>query len=101
MLRLQRAVLAIGMFSLFEALLQTKLNWAKPFDELHCYLNKHDKGHLASAFTDYGLAINALKHGRGRSHTQLLGRASTLDFKVRAAGDLFGEEATSPKSMSW
>jgi hypothetical protein len=92
MLRLQRAVLAIGMFSLFEALLQTKMNWAKPFDELHRYLNQHDKAHLASVFTDYRLAINALKHGQGRSHTELLARASTLDFKVRAAGDLFGEE---------
>jgi hypothetical protein len=92
MLRLQRAVLAIGMFSLFEALLQTKLNWAKPFDELHRYLNEHDNQQLASAFTDYRLAINALKHGQGRSHTELLARASALDFRVRAAGDWFGEE---------
>jgi hypothetical protein len=92
MLRLQKAVLAIGMFSLFEALLQTKMNWAKPFDELQRYLDKHDEKHLASAFSDYRLAINALKHGQGRSRTELLARASTLEFKVRAAGDLFGEE---------
>ncbi len=92
MIRVQRAVLAIGMFSLFEALLRTKMNWTQPFDELHRYLNKHDKGHLASAFIDYRLAVNALKHGRGRSHTELLARGSSLDFKVRAAGDLFGEE---------
>ena len=92
MLRLQRAVLSIGMFSLFEALLQTKLGWAKPFDELDKYLRKHTKTELASAITDYKLAINVLKHGEGRSHTELLARAATLEFKVRASADPFIEE---------
>jgi hypothetical protein len=92
MLRLQRAILAIGMFSLFEALLQTKLTWAKPFDELDAYLRKQAKPELASAITDYKLAINVLKHGEGRSLTELLSRASGLDFNVRAAEDPFFEE---------
>jgi hypothetical protein len=35
MLRLQRAILAIGMFSLFEALLQSGMGWEQPFDRLH------------------------------------------------------------------
>ena len=29
--RLQRAILAVGMFSMFEALLQSKLKWTQPF----------------------------------------------------------------------
>jgi hypothetical protein len=81
MLRLQRAVLAIGMFSLFEALLQAKMNWAKPFDELDRYLTKHGRTQLASAFIDYRLAINALKHGQGTSHTKLLARASNFGLQ--------------------
>ena len=78
MLRLQRAVLAIGMFSLFEALLQSKLGWPKPFDELDRYLRKHAEPSLASAISDYKLAINVLKHGEGRSLTELLARAAAL-----------------------
>ena len=92
MLNLQRAILAIGMFSLFEALLQTKLRWSNPFQELDAYLQKQSKSELASAITDYKLAINVLKHGEGRSHDDLLARATTLDFKVRASDDPFFEE---------
>ncbi len=90
--RLQRAILAVGMFSMFEALLQSKLNWTQPFSQLDCYLRKHDKPDLASAITDYRLAINVLKHGEGKSHKELLARADKLEFKVRAAGNQFHEE---------
>src|SRR5262249_8636545 len=89
MLMLQRAVLAIGTFSLLTPAPDQMR--AKPIDELDRYLSKHGT-QLPSDFTDYRLAINALKHGQGRSHTELLARASTLNFKVRAAVDLFGEE---------
>jgi hypothetical protein len=88
-LRLQRAILAVGMFSMFEALLQSKLKWAQPFTELDDYLRAHDKHDLASAIVDYRLAVNVLKHGQGRSHQELLARADKLEFKVRADGDHF------------
>jgi hypothetical protein len=90
--RLQRAILAVGMFSMFEALLQSKLNWTQPFLQLDEFLRKHDRLDLASTITDYRLAINVLKHGEGRSHKELLTRAATLEFKVRAAGGHFCEE---------
>ena len=90
--RLQRAILAVGMFSMFEALLQSKLKWIQPFSELDDYLRKHGESHLASAIIDYRLAVNVLKHGEGRSHQELLARADKLEFKVRADGDHFYEE---------
>jgi hypothetical protein len=90
--RLQRAILAVGMFSMFEALLQSKLKWDKPFNQLDDHLRKHNKPHLALAITDYRLAINVLKHGEGSSHKALLARADILEFKVRAEGDHFYEE---------
>jgi hypothetical protein len=90
--RLQRAILAVGMFSMFEALLQSKLQWTDPFLQLDDYLRKHDKPHLAVAILDYKRAVNVLKHGEGRSHQELLARADKLEFKVRAADDYFGEE---------
>lgn len=90
--RLQRAILAVGMFSMFEALLQTKLGWAKPFTQLDTFLRQLGQVDLASKITDYRLAINVLKHGEGRSHAELLSRAATLEFKVRAVVDHFQEE---------
>jgi hypothetical protein len=90
--RLQRAILAVGMFSMFEALLQSKLKWTQPFSQLDDDLRKHNKPDLASAITDYKLAVNVLKHGEGRSHQELLARADKLEFKVRADGDHFHQE---------
>jgi hypothetical protein len=90
--RLQRAILAVGMFSMFEALLQSKLKWTEPFSQLDDYLRRHNKPDLASAITDYRLAVNVLKHGEGKSHQELLARADKLEFKVRADGDHFHEE---------
>jgi hypothetical protein len=73
-------------------LLQSKLNWTQPFTQLDDYLRKHDRPELASDIDNYRLAINVLKHGEGPSHTKLLARAPLLEFKVRASGELFGEE---------
>lgn len=90
--RLQRAILAVGMFSMFEAVLQSKLNWVQPFSQLDAYLRKHNRAELASDIDDYRVAINVLKHGVGPSHTKLMARVPLLDFKVRASNELFGEE---------
>ena len=92
MLRLQRAVLAIGIFSLFEAPLQSKLGWEKPFDELDTYLRRHAEADLASAISDYYLAVNVLKHGKGRSLDKLRARAGALEFKVKPLSDTFFDE---------
>jgi len=88
--RLQRAVLAIGMFSLLESLLKSGMGWEKPFPELAKYLKTHGEIALTEKVNDYYLAINALKHGPGPSHAALLAR-SNLEFTVRNEGDFFFE----------
>src|SRR5262245_30708167 len=100
MFNLQRAILAIGMFSLFEALLQSALGWEDPFQQLDAYLRWHNKPELATTINDYKLAINVLKHGDGRSHADLHARASSLQFKVRDHTEtFFGEGDISAVSI--
>jgi len=91
-IRLQRAVLAIGMLSLFESLLRTHMSWESPFDRLGVYLKRHERGELARVFEQYRLAINVLKHGRGRSYDRLLARSAELEFKIKEAGEAFLDE---------
>jgi hypothetical protein len=81
MLRLQRAIFATGMFSLFESLLQSQPGWDEPFKRLKEYLGQSDHTDLAETFSDYQLAVNVLKHGDGRSYRQLLPKASKLDSR--------------------
>ena len=88
--RLQRAVVAVGMFSIFEFSLQRAMNWKDAFTELDKYLRKHGDAKLADRVGDYFKAINALKHGIGPSHTKLL-NSQSLDFEVRAEQDFFSE----------
>jgi hypothetical protein len=92
MLRLQRAILAVGIFSLFEALLRSRVDWNNPFNDLDAYLRREGKPDLASAINDYKLAISVLKHGEGRSHKELLERKECLDFKIRGTDDPFFDE---------
>jgi hypothetical protein len=92
MLRLQRAIFATGMFSLFESVLQSQTGWDQPFERLKECLRHSGNPELAETFTDYQLAINALKHGKGRSYTQLLAKSSELDFNIKPEGEAFFEE---------
>lgn len=77
--RLQRAVVAIGMFSLFESLLQDRMGWDNPFKELIPYLNNLSKTELAQTFEDYKNAINVLKHGNGPSYKRLQERRVSFE----------------------
>lgn len=88
--RLQRAVVAVGMFSISEALLQASMNWKDAFSELDRYLRNHGEVVLADRIADYYKAINSLKHGLGTSHSKLLNQPS-LEFEVRAKEDFFSE----------
>jgi hypothetical protein len=92
LIRLQGAVLSIGMFSLFESLLQTHMGWPQPFDQLPKYLKDHKEDALANVFGDYQLAVNVLKHGRGRSYDQLLAKSANLEFKIKPEGGPFFHE---------
>lgn len=86
--RLQKIVFVVGMLSLYEAMLQAK--WAsEPFATLKGFLIEHGEADLAQRFSDYQDAINALKHGRGRSYDRLLKRADNLDFQIKRDGENF------------
>lgn len=83
MIQLQKAILAVGMFSMFEATLRDGLNCADGFREASTILE--DTAHLIlkERFGDLQLAINVLKHGRGRSYDALVKKAETLPFRVK------------------
>jgi hypothetical protein len=91
-IRLQHAVLAIGMLSLFESLLKSHMRWAHPFDQLRDYLNQHQRLDLAQVFEQYRLAVNVLKHGRGRSYDRLLTQSTELEFKIKEPSEAFFHE---------
>lgn len=91
MCRLQKAVLAVGMFSMFEAALQSHFGMDKPFHELDAFLRKKELGEVADAIKDYKDAINALKHGTGKSHDALLKRVDDLEFRVKEPETFFEE----------
>jgi hypothetical protein len=92
MLRLQRAIFAIGMFSLFESLLQSQTGWDEPFNRLKERLKEVGRLELAEAFSDYQLAVNVLKHGEGQSYRRLLAKTSKLEFKIKPEGEPFFHE---------
>ncbi len=92
MIQLQKAILAVGMLSIFEAILQDRLNCADGFKEAKSVLAGAGESSLLEKFDDALLAINVLKHGRGRSYDRLVAKAPNLPFKVLLPGDSFFEE---------
>ena len=92
MMRLQKAVLAVGMFSMFEAELQDSLECDDGFREANTRLEAAGENELKGRFVDLQLAINVLKHGRGRSHDSLVSRAKQLPFRVQLPEENFFHE---------
>ena len=92
MIQLQKAILAVGMFSLFEAILQQRLNCRDGFDEVATILDGEGQGVLKEEFSDFQKAINVLKHGRGRSYDALVAKAANLSFKVKLPTEAFFNE---------
>lgn len=89
--RLQRAIIAVGMFSLFEAALKSEYNWPNPISRLEEVLKATDPA-LWNRFETYWLANNVLKHGTGKSLEKLVQRRAQLEFEVRAEDEAFFEE---------
>jgi hypothetical protein len=89
MIQLQKAMLAVGMFSIFEAILQDGLNCSDGFREANNILDRERESFLKERFSDLQLAINVLKHGRGRSYDALVARAGALSFRVKLPGEAF------------
>jgi len=89
MIQLQKAILAVGMFSLFDATLQDSLGVDNGFKEASIILESEGQNHLNERFKNLQLAINVLKHGEGRSYDSLVAKAGTLPFRVKLPGDAF------------
>ena len=83
MIQLQKAIMAVGMFSVFEASLQDGLGCDNGFQKAKDLLDQEGEHALKERFSDFFLAINALKHGRGRSYEDLVKRAGSLPFRVK------------------
>lgn len=83
MIQLQRAISAAGMFSMFDAILQDGLDCSDGFRRAGELLEEQGDFELRARFRDLQLAVNVLKHGRGRSYDALVQRACELPFRVK------------------
>ncbi len=89
MINLHKVVLAVGMFSIFEAHLQDRLDCTDGFGEAKAILNQANENEISECFSDLILAINVLKHGKGRSYEALIKRTSSLQFRVKLPDESF------------
>jgi hypothetical protein len=89
MVQLQKVITAVGMFSIFEAMLQDGLNCDNGFREATKILDQQGDVPLKECFDDLQLATNVLKHGRGRSYEALLAKATVLPFRIKLPGEEF------------
>ena len=89
MIQLQKAVSAVGLFSVFEAMLQDGLECSNGFQEAGSILEREGEVALKERFVDLQSAINVLKHGRGRSYDALVAKADRLPFRIKRPGEAF------------
>jgi len=92
MIQLQKAITAIGMFSLFESILQDGLTCKNGFDEAKSILNQSGNNDLNNRFENFIFAINVLKHGKGRSYNTLVAKSGMLSFKIKMPGEDYFDE---------
>lgn len=82
MINLQKAILAVGILSMFDAELQGELDCEYGFGRADEILEQKGLTTLREEFGDYRKAINVLKHGRGTSYDALVAKAGALPFRV-------------------
>jgi hypothetical protein len=92
MIQLQKAISAVGMFSMFDAILQGRLQCADGFQDAAAFLEANGEAILKERFSDLQLAVNVLKHGKGRSYDALVQKAGSLPFRVKLPGEAFFNE---------
>lgn len=92
MIELQKVILAVGMFSIFEAHLQDGLACKDGFVEVDKILGREKEIGLQEEFDNLYYAINVLKHGKGASYEKLVGKSASLPFKLKLPGEAFFEE---------
>ncbi|OGU67769.1 MAG: hypothetical protein A2499_01060 [Stygiobacter sp. RIFOXYC12_FULL_38_8] len=83
MVQLQKIIFAVGMFSIFEAYLQEGLDCTDGFGKAKKILEDVGKSDVKENFDNMVLAINVLKHGRGRSYDLLVAKSCSLPFKMK------------------
>lgn len=89
MIQLQKSIIAIGMFSLFESILQDELACAHGFKEAKKILLEAGEKDLNDRFQLFFLAINVLKHGHGKSYDTLIAEPVELPFRIKKPGEDF------------
>lgn len=92
MIQLQKAIYAVGMFSIFDAELQNQLSCSNGFKGAKKLLKEKGKVELLNQFEDYICAINVLKHGEGKSFNALVMKAQSLPFRIKLSGESFFDE---------
>lgn len=89
MIRLQKAIMVVGMFSLFDSTLQMGLKCRNGFAEAKNILLKIGKNELVDRFDCFIAAINVLKHGEGKSYDSLIGKLNSLPFRIKLPDENF------------
>lgn len=92
MIELQKVIISIGMFSMFDAIVQNELNCKNGFKRINEILIDKNEIELQNSFQDLSMAINVLKHGKGRSYESLLKRIDSLKFKIKKYDEIFFDE---------
>lgn len=89
MIQLQKAILAVGIFSIFEANICDKMGGTDGFKIAGDRLQMKGEETLHQRFRDFVNAINVLKHGPGRSYDKLNAAIEILPFKMKRPGEHF------------
>lgn len=89
MIQLQKAIFAVGIFSLFESMIKDTLSCKNGFNEVKKILKEKGNNTLLDKFNDYYLAINVLKHGKGKSYNRLVERKESLPFNIKLEDEYF------------
>lgn len=90
-IELQGSIFAVGMVAMFDAALQDALECKDGFKEALVIISEAGDEELFARFRNVQLAVNVLKHGRGRSHNELLDLRDELPFRVRKEDEFFQE----------
>lgn len=89
MVNLQKAVISVGLFSIFESTLQIGLDCDNGFKEAKSILIKAGENVLNERFQTFIDAINVLKHGKGSSYNSLVKRHNLLPFRIKMPEENF------------
>jgi hypothetical protein len=92
MVQVQKTIMAVGMFSLFESMLQDTLECRDGFAEAFKILDEDKAAALQELLSNFQMAINVLKHGRGRSYEALVAKSASLPFKIKQPKQEFFDE---------